>query len=79
MRSFSAIISSLGGAAALARKLGEKDVTVRAWALRESVPSAYWVQIEEIARELGQIDITVTSLAVLKARRATRTNQESAA
>ncbi|MGX8273240.1 carph-isopro domain-containing protein [Brevundimonas diminuta] len=62
-----AIIARLGGAAALARalRLPPNDVgakRVRAWALRNSIPSEYWVGIAAHSKEQG-LGVTLEVLA----------------
>lgn len=63
----SAIIARLGGAAVLARALRfpANDVgakRVRAWSLRNSIPSEYWAGIAAHSKEQG-LGITLEVLA----------------
>lgn len=74
MQTFKSLIQDLGGGNALAAALREhlnveetclKDVSVRAWAMRDSIPSKYWLPIEEIARSRKLKHITVAKMAQL--------------
>jgi hypothetical protein len=57
------IVSALG-IAALAREFGHENVsTVSSWRLRDSIPSAHWRRIVEIAEARGVGWITLEALA----------------
>ena len=49
MKSFRDIIQAFGGGAALAHVIGQKPVTVRAWGLRNRIPSEHWHCIAKAA------------------------------
>jgi hypothetical protein len=60
-------IQRLGGPHALARLLGGggivvKEVTVRAWQMRDSIPARYWQPISDVARAEGHI-VSIEALA----------------
>jgi DNA-binding transcriptional regulator YdaS (Cro superfamily) len=73
MDSFRDIITAFGGGAALAREIGVKPVTVRAWGLRNSIPPEYWLTIDRLAHEHRIRGATIARMAELSS------NQESAA
>lgn len=67
--SFSAVIRLWDSAASLARDLGLKEVTVRAWRTRDAIPPEYWKAIEAAAAARGfGIPISADLLANLAAR-----------
>lgn len=67
----SEIITALGGAAVLARRLGfpPGDVgpkRVRAWALRQSIPGEYWAALAAYSKE-AECGVTLEVLAAAHA------------
>lgn len=69
MDTFASIIDLWPDAATLARDIGEKDVTVRAWRNRNSIPPEYWLKVVSAAQERGISGVTPTSLASIAALR----------
>lgn len=77
MDSFAAIISEWPSAAALARDLGEKEVTVRAWRAR-GIPGAYWNRIVAAAQARDLATVTLERLALVAAQSASTTPSKAA-
>lgn len=67
MNTFRDIIKAFGGGASLARQIGEKPVTVRAWGNRNSIPAEHWLDIERAAQANGLSEISVARMAKLAA------------
>lgn len=57
------IISRFGTAAALARKLGRPESTVRQWGNRNSIPRTHWPELIGLAERSGVSGIDYESLA----------------
>lgn len=82
MLSVKSIVQALGGAKAIADALempGGPDAgrTVRAWVCRDSIPAAWFCDLEALARGKGVEGVTVSSLADLQ--KAKRLRQHSSA
>lgn len=68
MTDFKTVIALWGTASNLARDIGEKDVTVRAWGNRGNIPPRYWPSIERAAKRRGFKTVTVATLAEIACR-----------
>lgn len=60
---FSSIIDLWPSAAALASDLDEKDVTVRKWRNRNSIPGEKWLRLVRAAERRGFCGVTLGRLA----------------
>lgn len=61
--SFCPIIDLWPSAAALAVDLDEKDITVRKWRSRDSIPGDRWLRLVDAAERRGFRDVTLDRLA----------------
>ena len=83
MRSFLEILDALGGLTAVATALKLPLTTVSSWKARSFIPSDYWDDLVNLARQRGVKGITLTLFAELAAKRAltkrgTRTTSRAA-
>jgi hypothetical protein len=69
MKSFGDVIDKLGGSAALARAINERDGTIRQWRQRDSIPPEYWSRIVSFAKKQEKDKVTIEALADLASRR----------
>lgn len=65
MDSFSDLIGSLGGSAAVSRGINERQGTVRQWRLRNSIPPEYWPRIVSFAKDHQKPEVTLEVLVNL--------------
>lgn len=63
MMKFKDIINLWPTCEKLGRAVGTTGLTVRAWKRRDSIPSKWWIPLEDAAKEIGQAHITVNFLA----------------
>lgn len=66
MDSFAKVIERWETASELARDIGQKEVTVRAWKAR-GIPGPNWLAVVEAAKARGFSDITYERLAKIAA------------
>lgn len=77
MEDFASIIGLWASAADLARDLGLKEVTVRAWRARDVIPAEYWPELVTAAGKRAEADgkfqiVTLDLLVTLAARERTQ-------
>lgn len=70
--SFRALIELWPAADALAGDIGVHPGVVRGWKFRDSIPSAWWVEVERAAKRRGFAAVTLVVLARLAAARRDR-------
>lgn len=66
---FRSVISSLGGATAVAREIRQPIATVHQWYHRDSIPAIYWPLLITLAQSRGIEDVTLDVMSRCYARR----------
>jgi hypothetical protein len=66
VKPFKSIVARFPDREAIANDLGVKEITVRQWGNRNSIPSSYWTKLVELAPKHG-VDLSLDELASIAA------------